>query len=170
MGALRCVSRSGLRLFVTSEDAFPALERWYTHNGDATFSKVEPASEIFLDGGGSIFIDEATAAFSVDDVPFKIFIRHIPYFKSYLEGLAPNDIGGCIKFAGFRTVYVFTEKTCRGLVEKLGELWVTKEAEANALNDKAATIMAQAGVVYAGKCICQSGQMYVNCCGRKQVL
>ncbi|MEM3097249.1 MAG: hypothetical protein QXU32_00800 [Nitrososphaerales archaeon] len=168
---MRCISRSGLRLFLTTEEAFPVLEKWYTHDGFASFSKVERIDEIFLDGGGSIFVDEPTVSFCVDDVQFKTYIRHISLFKSILEGCNVDDeIANCVRFGTFRVIYVLPDRTRKSMVNMLGKLWYIKRDEINNLEDKIVSILREAGAIYMGMCSCLSGMPYIRCCGRKQIL
>lgn len=168
MNQLRCISRSGLRVFYCEKAAFEPMEKWYTHEGHATFSNISDCDYISIDGGGSVFINEPVSEFEANGVKFKIYTRHMPEYAEELRNKAANKIDGCVIFTGFpNALYVVTTKTRDALVKKLDELYEAKKDEIYALQDKLANAWKDAGGAYLGKCSCQSGQLYKVCCGNK---
>lgn len=160
-----CVSRSGLRVFFIEKAAFEVAEKWYTHTGLATFSLIEPCKLIFIDGGGAIFVNEPTIEVTINDVTVGIYKRHIPFI---IEALIHNEVSkipGCVLFSGFRGLYIITIATRDLLVEELKTINETYQDEIKSLEAKMFTGLSSAGVVPLGKCSCQSGLPYGNCCG-----
>lgn len=158
-----CMSRSGQRVFFIEKAAFEAAEKWYTHTGLATFSSVEPCESMFIDGGGAVFVNEPKTEVTVNGVTVGCFKRHIPFI---IEALRGNDtkIPGCVMLSGYG-IHIITLATRDLLVEELRTINEACQDEIKELEAKMFEGLSSAGVLALGKCGCQSGMPYANCCG-----
>lgn len=171
MSQLVCVSRSGQRVFFIEKAAFEATEKWYTHTGLPSFSKVDPCDSIFIDGGGAIFQDEPTVDIQVNAhgvmINISTYKRHIPFVAEALRSANEKKIPGCVMIGGQMGLYVFTVETRDMLVAVLDGLENTYKTEIQDLEAKMYNGLTSAGVLSLGKCSCQSGLPYGSCCGAK---
>jgi hypothetical protein len=164
MNQLMCMSRSGQRVFFIEKAAFDAAEKWYTHTGLATFSSVEPCESMFIDGGGAVFINEPKTEVTANGVTIGVFKRHIPFVIEALQ-MKDTKITGCVMLSGYGGIYIFTLATRDLLVEELKVVNEACQDEIKELEAKMFEGLSSAGVLALGKCGCQSGMPYANCCG-----
>jgi hypothetical protein len=158
-----------MRSFFTEESAMDALVKWYTDDGiHKSFSKIEQCEKIFIDGGGSVLIDEPTVSVDANGVKFCTFLRHVPFVIEILKNEKISHVDGCIKFGGFHgRVYVITDDTRNALISLFEELYINRKEETDMLEFKLMNSLVDSGVLYLGNCSCQSGRPYKNCCGNR---
>lgn len=170
MTTLQCISRSGLRIFYIEQAAFNAAEKWYTATGAATFASVDKCDRIFIDCGGSVFVDEPTVNFEANGIKFESYLRHLPFITTIINDRSDEDIKGCIKFGGFpNKVYILTIQTANALRDVLARLWDERRDDINMVEERINKVASESDgkFVHLGGCSCQSGYPYKMCCGRR---
>lgn len=128
-----------------------------------------PTEDLFLDGGGSILIDEPRVGWEANKCSLKTYVRHLPFALEQFRRLKARDanIPGCVGFGGFCRVYVMAEQTVTDsipIMERLvrGTESLRQELEMSVQQD----FNEMEHGLSVRKCGCLSGLMYVECCGK----
>lgn len=144
------------------------LKRWRSKPRTVDLVQ-EEVTKIWIDGGGSVSATEPKRFFEANGAKFEIFLRHVPFVLPVLKGAKDREeVPGCICFGGWLCNYILSLATRDALVGELERI-NGEEAEtiSNLEKNHAALVNSAPGTIYAGKCSCQSGKLYIDCCGRK---
>lgn len=152
--------------FTDDAGAAALLVRWASKSRPFQYVK-EEAPEIWIDGGGSVSGDEPKVHLEANGTRFGIFLRQIPFALEVARVAKENEkLPGCIAFGGWLHMYILSFATRDALVAELGAvLEREKETIQRREQEHAAAIASVPNTLYLGKCSCQSGKLYRECCG-----
>lgn len=153
--------------FADDAGAEAFLKRWASKPRDFQYVK-RPAEEVWLDGGGAVSADEPRISWEAAGGRFACFLRQVPFLLVTFDECSSSELPGCIAFRGFMRTYIFTFQTRNECVKELRRIMEREGQTIKGAERRHADLVASAPhAFYAGKCSCQSGKPYVECCGRK---
>lgn len=155
------------RWFMTDETGAEGIIQQFKQEKPHVSMVKEDLNRIMLDGGGAICVDEPRTEFECVGVKFGTFVRHIPFMLEYVKDLKESkQIPGHVSFGGQYHIYIVSLDVRDSMINaltKLSEMYAKDIVEWEA---KIAGAFSSPGTIYLGKCSCQSGKLYTECCGK----
>jgi hypothetical protein len=136
--------------------------------------EVKELSELFIDGGGAVSMGESKVRCTIETGTYATWLRHLPFALEALKDLSVHEPESlhlpCVAMSGFHRLYIFSVETRDLLVAEFERLLAGTEELMKEQERKHAELLNSNKTFYAGKCSCQSGKPYNECCGLERKL
>jgi len=157
--------------FLTDDEGSAAfLARWASKQRPFQYIR-EEVNEIWIDGGGAVGADEPAIRWRAHGNTLGTFLRQVPFVLATLkQTVESSKIQGAYVFSGWTHFYVLGKLTRDEAIVALEKIMADEDGRIKAMEAEwSARLNATKGTLYLGKCSCQSGKPYIECCGKKSV-
>jgi hypothetical protein len=156
---------------VDDKGAAAFLIRWALK--DRPFRYVqEEVSEIWIDGGGAVGADEPAIRWRANDNTLGTFLRQVPFVLATLkQTVESTKVQGAYFFSGWTHSYLLGQATRDESISALEKILKDEDGKIKAMEAEwSDRLNSTGGTLYLGKCSCQSGKPYVECCGKEKTV